>query len=248
MLAREPKRPRHGEARRRFETNRELAARFLAGASLQFLATEERSTVDHISRRLRSFVESPAAVEYARLQAQPPINVNGTVRIFSPRGWRAKIDAADFHWITGLVWTPNDQGYLRNPATRRRLHVVLMNPPRERLVDHRNGDTFDNRRENLRVTDKSGNCRNMRSTARTRRGQHKGVTTNFQGGNLRYLAQITVGKRADGRERRITGPLRHTESEAARDYDLLALEHFGEFAATNFPRSAYDGKTALGQK
>lgn len=231
----------YGRAKKQKEQNRVLAERFLAGESLHSLAAELKTDLVGVTRKIHRTVPSPASVEFERLAAiaRPPIK--GTVRIFAPgpKRWTAKVDAADFHWITGLVWTVNDAGYLRNVGTNTRLHRVLMQAPEDKFVDHKNGDRRDNRRENLRLTDKAGNCRNMHSTKRTRRGQFKGVTTNFQCGRLRYVARISVGKDANGKERKFTGSLRLTEAEAARDYDRLALEHFGEFAATNFPRSDY---------
>jgi hypothetical protein len=43
-----------------------------------------------------------------------------------------------------------------------RLHRAIMNPPYKRIVDHRNSDGLDNRRENLRIATKSQNAFNCR--------------------------------------------------------------------------------------
>lgn len=175
---------------------------------------------------------------FKELSARAASNESGVVRVFKPSGQRIVVDARDAHWVIRLRWSINDQGYAFSTALKKRLHRVLVDAPPGSLVDHRDGNTLDNRRDNLRITDKSGNNRNMRNTRRTRRGEFKGVRrTDAKTG---FSAQVQIGKRPDGRSLKAIGPSRPTEEEAARDYDRLAIKHFGEFAATNFPREEYE--------
>jgi hypothetical protein len=98
-------------------------------------------------------------------------------------------------------------------------------------VDHKNGNTLDNRRENLRVATPS----QQRANSKKRRGSaspYKGVYVRGD----RFLAKI---KRAH------IGTFR-TEEAAARAYDAAALIEFGEFARLNFPVNALPSETSPG--
>jgi len=111
------------------------------------------------------------------------------------------------------------------------MHTFLTGWP---MVDHRNGNGLDNRRANLRPATKSQNGANRLIAASNKSG--------FKGVDLkkgRWRAQIKV-----------VGSKIHLgyfdlAEEAARAYDMAAIEAFGEFATLNFPspgqRSANGG-------
>lgn len=107
-----------------------------------------------------------------------------------------------------------------------RCHRLLMNITDPNLVvDHINGDTLDNRRENLRIASFKENSRNT-VQVRNRHG-YKGVGKE----DKYFIAAINV----DGK------PIRKgrfkTPEEAAKLYDIMALHFFGDFAKLNFPDS-----------
>ena len=56
----------------------------------------------------------------------------------------------------------------------KRLHRLLMDAPKGIDVDHINGDTLDNRRANLRLTNRAQNCWNRRKPVTNKTG-HKCV-------------------------------------------------------------------------
>lgn len=89
------------------------------------------------------------------------------------------------------------------------------------IVDHKDGNPLNNRRENLRLTDKAGNCRNAKKP-RTNTSGYKGVSLCRKDGT--WIAQICInGKKVS------LG--KFPTKEQARDvYQSAALTHFGEFA------------------
>ena len=106
------------------------------------------------------------------------------------------------------------------------MHRVIMgltaNDPRQ--VDHVNGNGLDNRRCNLRTCTNAENQHNQRPV-RGGTSKYKGVSWHIDSGLWR--AYISINKKI-----RHIGTFK-TEIEAARAYDNMAREFFGEFANLN---------------
>jgi len=107
-----------------------------------------------------------------------------------------------------------------------RLHRAIMNPPHKRIVDHRNSDGLDNRRENLRIATKSQNAFNCRKRKNTT-SQFYGVY--FRKSTGKWVACVWY------RKKKISLGNFEKEIEAARAYDRAALKYRKEFARLNFP-------------
>lgn len=108
------------------------------------------------------------------------------------RGKTAIIDAADFDLVGHLKWSYSTVGYAFRGRMPGRpgtvyLHRYLMGLP-DGVVDHINGDTLDNRRANLRVTDKSGNGLNRPKPGKANTSGVVGVQ--FDAARQRWVAVV----------------------------------------------------------
>ena len=102
----------------------------------------------------------------------------------------------------------------------------------ERHTDHRNGDSLDNQRDNLRIATSEQNARNRSKIVRKATpssSRYKGVRYHRKTYNLRkrWQAQIYVNGR------NISLGYYLTENEAAQAYNEAAILHYGEFAHLN---------------
>lgn len=101
-----------------------------------------------------------------------------------------------------------------------KLHRMVMPCQKGMVVDHINHDRLDNRLSNLRICTPKQNSYNRSRQS----GGWKGVTKTNSG----YIATVTK----DGQKHQMTGlPDAKT---AAKMYDMMAEELFGEYAGKNF--------------
>ncbi|MFH1370644.1 MAG: AP2 domain-containing protein [Planctomycetota bacterium] len=112
-----------------------------------------------------------------------------------------------------------------------RMHRDIMNPPPKLLVDHRNCDGLDNRRENLRLATKSQNAYNSRKRNNT---SSRYIGVHLRKNNGRWEAQIRH------HEKRMWLGSFKNEIDAARAYDEAAKKYHGKFARLNFPEENRD--------
>jgi len=103
------------------------------------------------------------------------------------------------------------------------MHRVITDCPKGKDVDHKNHDTLDNRKANLRVCTRSQNIANRQKGSG--RSQFKGV--HWSRKENRWVASIKVLQKLI-----YLGQFK-SELEAAKIYDTAARKHFGEFACTN---------------
>lgn len=176
--------------------------------------------------------------------------MSAPVRIPVAGGLFALVDAEDAARVLAFRWhtkrqtayptkvyvqrstrlTPGRKGKRGSVA----LHRFILDAPPGAVVDHRNGDPFDNRRENLRLCTAEQNSRNVTSSKNRKAGAFKGVSWNRRA--QKWEAAIGAGERkANGKARRLYLGVFERAADAARAYDAAALRYFGEFAALNFP-------------
>tara|TARA_B100001094_G_C17801896_1_gene609519 strand:- start:76 stop:648 length:573 start_codon:yes stop_codon:yes gene_type:complete len=121
--------------------------------------------------------------------------------------------------------------YAMGGSRRDSIHRLVMGNPKGMCVDHINGDTLDNRKENLRVCTRSQNSQNQRLKSHSQSG-YKGVyeIKNPQP-KKRFRAYLGGGQ---GKSHIRLGSYA-TAEEAAEVRDKKALEIHGEYASLNFP-------------
>lgn len=138
-------------------------------------------------------------------------------------GCHALADDSD-SFLLNWKWTVHPSGYAHTYFGRTRvfMHSMLIAVPGGCVVDHRNRDRTDNRRENLRFASPRENAAN-RGRRRNASEPYVGVR---QTANRKWQARI--GER--GRHLGIFS----TAEEAARARDDAAREEYGEFATLNF--------------
>jgi hypothetical protein len=159
-------------------------------------------------------------------------------------GYKVLIDDEDFEKVSRYKWHVK-RSYLKRTGnyyftTRPYIngkrgsialhHYIFGDPPEGLYLDHINRNTLDNRKGNFRFTTPQQNKYNQKC--------RKDSTTGYKGVGVqthcpKYIVKIVY----DGKRHSLgtySDPI-----EAARVYDRKALEVYGEYAATNFPREDY---------
>ncbi len=138
------------------------------------------------------------------------------------------VDDEDLELVSKYKWYINShrQGKYISIVNNQRvkIHRMILNVSDPMVkIDHKNGDTFDNRKENLRIATNSQNQANKPKVKGTSR--FKGVHKRKCGG---WHCQIAINRK------KIYIGVFDDEVKAAISYDIKAKELSGEFAKTNF--------------
>lgn len=160
-----------------------------------------------------------------RKQAEPR-----TVKVFAehlevsmPNGRWFLIDKID-EWILDRPWYFGGKYVVSWDALEKKtvyLHQFLLKSTSD-LVDHKDGDVFNNRRGNLRQASYADNMRNQKLRVDSTSG-FKGVRKVYR----KWAAQINHGGK------QIYLGSASCPKVAAAIYDEAAKKYFGEFARTN---------------
>ena len=137
----------------------------------------------------------------------------------------AIVDDCDYSKVQPFTWHQDKEGYIRAHMRGKivSMHRFILQPPCDKVVDHKNMKRYDNRRSNLRVCTRAENLRNS-SVSKNNKTGFKGVSKTEAG---KFYAKITFNNKA------ISLGEHKTPIEAARAYDNAAKKYFGEFARLN---------------
>jgi len=158
-------------------------------------------------------------------------------RIKLTQGQFAIVDDADYDWLNQWKWhAANFRGHFyaargNNGNTLYMARELLgLKRGDKRQADHRNHNTLNNRRDNIRICTHGQNQKNKKSS-RNSSSQFKGVCWDggawvvaiHTGTRLKYLGRFS----------------KENEKEAAYAYDIAAIKYHGEFVQLNFPDRDY---------
>lgn len=137
---------------------------------------------------------------------------------------KAIIDVDDYHKVSGIRWHFSD-GYVKDTKGQK-LHRLIMDTSNDAQaeIDHINHDGLNNRKINLRICSHAQNTYN-KILCSTNTSGYKGVVHRKNIG--KWEAKIGING-----DRKHLGYF-DNKYDAAKAYDLAAIENFGEFAATN---------------
>lgn len=146
------------------------------------------------------------------------------------------IDDQDRWLLEAYNWYKSQQGYVvawHSGATIL-IHRIIMEAQKGQMVDHIDGNPFNNRRSNLRLTDYHGNGLNRKTLKPNRRSRnssnYRGVRFNPVAG--KFQAQITWQRKA------IHLGTFESEEEASKVYEakralLIEQENYANNQKTN---------------
>lgn len=155
-----------------------------------------------------------------------------TINLF--RGKKAFVDNDDYLFLRNYTWHITNSGYAersvyigggrKNPKIKmlQMHHLILKRMGLDytnKLADHINGDTLDNRRENLRLCNYQENARNRKINKNNLSG-YKGVRKK----NNKWEARITVGGKT------ISLGSWRDQSDAITARNQAEKKYFGEFS------------------
>lgn len=154
------------------------------------------------------------------------------------RGRFTIVDDDDFIWLLLFSWHVNPDGYVVTTASNKptrhfKMHRLVNNTPPGMTTDHINRNKLDNRKSKLQTATRSQQQQNQKiqwgqKIQQGRSSKYKGVCFIKKDRKSRWQADIRIHNKSVH-----IGTFKD-EIEAAKAYDRMAVELFGEFANTNF--------------
>ena len=143
------------------------------------------------------------------------------------------VSKCDEKRVAKHYWNIQNQGYIQTKIKGQTMKLgrFILKAKEGQVIDHINHNLMDNTRENLRLTNASGNCQNRRKQRRGHTGigrptsQYKGVF--WVKSKKKYKASICVNKKSY-----FLGYF-DDEKEAAVKYNEAAIKYHKTFAMLN---------------
>lgn len=150
------------------------------------------------------------------------------------KGRIATVDDEDYGWLSKWVWFYGSHGYAHNGRRRdgeTLMHRMILAAPKNRFVDHINGNRLDNRRENLRLVD------DLQSSWNT--GKRPNCSSEYKGVHWCKRDKAWYAMIRDHGKHLCLGMFKN-EKDAALAYDCFARKFFGDYARLNLPDLSVD--------
>lgn len=159
-------------------------------------------------------------------------------------GYKVLIDDEDWERVKQYRWHLNKSYFRRTgnfyfrtrPYTNGKRSCLMLHSyifgriPKGLYLDHINRNTLDNRKKNLRLATPQQNKYNQKC--------RKDNTTGYKGVSVQTHCKKYIVRIVHNGKRHSLGTY-SDPVEAARVYDKKAIELYGEFACTNFPKNNY---------
>lgn len=150
------------------------------------------------------------------------------------KGMVALVDDEDFEWLNQFKWYAvkghncyyakrNDYSGDRQTTVKMHRAILGLTDPKV-IVDHKDHNGLNNRRNNIRECTRSQNMSN-KTSHKNSNSKYLGVS--FHKGIQKFTARIQSNKKL------INIGVYNTELDAAIAYNQSALKHHGEFANLN---------------
>jgi hypothetical protein len=174
-----------------------------------------------------TYDESIAIFNNIELSLYPNIKEKmNNYSIIDIKGYEVLIDNDDLEYILSINWSSENAAgsngiYFVCHKLKIKLHRQILKAKKGDTVDHINGNTLDNRKENLRICSTAENSRNSRRGKNNTSG-YKGVCWDKENG--KWYSSIMVDRK------HINLGRYKTKREAYAAYCEAALKLHGEFA------------------
>lgn len=148
------------------------------------------------------------------------------------KGCVSIVDDEDYEYLNQWKWCCSSGGYALRTENKKQIlmHRRITKADKNKVVDHINKNTLDNRKENLRICTKDENnsyrkmqvnntsgYRGVRLYKPTGKGHARIGNTTKKGSSLGYFVY---------------------KEDAALAYDNEAIKRYGKFAVLNFPKES----------
>jgi hypothetical protein len=157
------------------------------------------------------------------------------------QGYEVLVDDEDYEWLSSFKWyacrkrSGNGAVIYATRDVMQDCKKIKISMHRQilglsygdgKICDHRNQNTFDNQRHNLRIVSRSLNQYNCKRKLNNTSG-YRGVTWDKQ--RKKWKAQIVI------KNKHIYLGIFHEKESAASAYDKAAIIYYGNDAILNFP-------------
>lgn len=158
-----------------------------------------------------------------------------TKEIALSQGKCAAVDDEDFEWVSKFKWHYHHTGYAcrsqylgmidgKMKVKTFSMHREIMKVSSSVSVDHRDMNTLNNQKDNLRLATRSENGMNRKSYSGSH-SKYKGV------GWAAHAKKWTASIKHDQKRKHLGYFV--NEEDAAKAYNDAALKYFGEFSRLN---------------
>lgn len=171
------------------------------------------------------YTTSCGCLAFLDRNSKEPPSVRGARWIPIGHGKFTLVDSKNYKKLSKYRWCLSHK-YVQRRSNGKIIwmHYEVLRPPTGKITDHKFRDTLDNRRSNLRISDKSQNTHNSHI--------HKANTSGYRG--VSFHSQKRKWRATIMKNRKyIHLGLFDTALEAAKKYDKEAVRLYGEFAAVN---------------